>query len=173
MSTATVTGNIGRIEELRETNSGKKVVNFSVAETKRFHNKDTGQWEDGDTIWYNFTAWDRLAENLCAVDDNGNPLVSGGTHVIVLAHYVLKKGYTNKDGIEVGPQPQLIADDIAVSMKAFPATSPRIGGRGESKPAKKPATQRSAQKQAPKPAPKTQEDDFDNLFDDDDEDFFG
>lgn len=172
MSTAVITGNIGRVDELRETTTGKKVVNFSVAETKRQKNAQSGEWEDGDTIWYDFTAWGRLAENLCATDDNGTPYITGGTHVVVLANYTLKSGFTTKSGEEVPARPHLVANDIAVSMRAFPATSPRRSkGSGNVAAASRPAVKPAAPKK--KVAPKISDDDFDNLFDDEDDDFFG
>lgn len=177
MSIAIITGNMGVMGELNQTRTGQHVINFSVVETKRRFNKSSNQWEDGDEIWYNLTAWGRLAENLAQVGDDGKPLIRGGTHLIIQARYDLKQGFTTKDGQEVGPQPQLVAEDIGVSMKVFPATSPFLkskqGGQGGGQ-------SRQASASASKPATKqastqTSGDEFDSLFEDDDfeDDFFG
>lgn len=175
MSVAVIMGNIGRIGELRETRTGKSVINFSVAETKRRRVQGGGpnEWEDGDTIWYDLTAWGRLAQNLVAVGDDGEPLIKGGTNVLIYAHYDLKQGFTTKNGEEVGPRPQLVADDIAVSIRSWPATSPRLANQGGGgAKASRPAPAQKRQAPVSKPAPQPSDDNFDDLFEDDD-DFFG
>jgi len=62
MADITFTGNLGGDPELRFTNSGKAVVNFSVAESHRRRNGN--EWEDDGTTWWRVTAWDRTAETL-------------------------------------------------------------------------------------------------------------
>lgn len=46
-------GNLGRDPEVRHTESGKAVANFSLAVTERKYQ---------DTEWFNITAWDKLGE---------------------------------------------------------------------------------------------------------------
>lgn len=43
---AEISGNLTRDSELRVMQSGKAVLNFSVAVTDRRLNRDTGEWED-------------------------------------------------------------------------------------------------------------------------------
>lgn len=56
-------GNLGRDPELRYTQSGSAVANFTVATTERFQNR-SGEREER-TEWHRIVAWGRTAE-LCA-----------------------------------------------------------------------------------------------------------
>lgn len=50
--------------ELRFTPSGAAVVNFRVASNSRRYNKDTNQWEDGDTTFLTCNLWGDAAQNV-------------------------------------------------------------------------------------------------------------
>ncbi len=56
-------GNLGRDPELRYTQSGQAVTNFTMATTDRFSNR-SGEREER-TEWHRIVAWGRTAE-LCA-----------------------------------------------------------------------------------------------------------
>ena len=56
-------GNLGRDPELRYTQTGQAVANFSLATTDRFSTKDGEKQER--TEWHRIVAWGRTAEN-CA-----------------------------------------------------------------------------------------------------------
>ena len=53
-------GNLGKDPEIRYTQSGAAVVNFSIATTERWKGQDGQQQEN--TEWHNIVAWKRLAE---------------------------------------------------------------------------------------------------------------
>ena len=55
-------GNLTRDPEMRSTQSGIAVCNFSIAVNRRFRNAQTGQQE---TDFFNIVAWRQLAE-LCS-----------------------------------------------------------------------------------------------------------
>ncbi len=55
-------GNLTRDPEMRSTNTGIPVCNFSIAVNRRFKNAQTGQQE---TDFFNIVAWRQLAE-LCS-----------------------------------------------------------------------------------------------------------
>jgi single-strand DNA-binding protein len=57
-------GNLGRDPELRYTQSGQAVANFTLATTDRFGGKDGGERQER-TEWHRIVAWARTAE-LCA-----------------------------------------------------------------------------------------------------------
>ncbi len=57
-------GNLGRDPELRYTANGQAVVNFTLATTENWNNKQSGQKEER-TEWHRIVAWGRTAE-LCA-----------------------------------------------------------------------------------------------------------
>lgn len=56
-------GNLGRDPELRYTQSGQAVANFSLATTERFSTRDGDRQER--TEWHRIVTWGRTAE-LCA-----------------------------------------------------------------------------------------------------------
>jgi len=56
----TIIGNLGRDPEMRYTQDGTPVTNFSVATDPRRNRPDGSQAEE--TIWFRVSAWQRLAE---------------------------------------------------------------------------------------------------------------
>jgi single-strand DNA-binding protein len=69
-ATITVIGNLTADPELRTTGSNKSVVNFALAYTPR---KPDGS--DGNTSFYQFTAWEYLADNFAASFKKGDRLI--------------------------------------------------------------------------------------------------
>jgi single-strand DNA-binding protein len=61
---AILIGNLGRDPELRYTQSGQPVANFTLATTETWNKKDGGGKEE-KTEWHRIVAWGRTAE-LCA-----------------------------------------------------------------------------------------------------------
>jgi single-strand DNA-binding protein len=55
MNTITVQGNVGKVEDLRVTASGKKVISFSIADS---------QGKDKPTTWFKISCFDDLAETV-------------------------------------------------------------------------------------------------------------
>jgi single-strand DNA-binding protein len=55
-----IAGNLGRDPEMRYTQDGTPVTNFSVATNRRWNSPDGEQNEE--TVWFRITAWRRLAE---------------------------------------------------------------------------------------------------------------
>jgi single-strand DNA-binding protein len=53
-------GNVGKHPEVRYSQSGTPVANFSLATNERFKDR-SGEWQDR-TEWHNIVAWQRLAE---------------------------------------------------------------------------------------------------------------
>ncbi len=53
-------GNLGRDPEMRHTQSGQAVANFTLATNRRWRDKDGQQKEE--TEWHRIVAWGRLAE---------------------------------------------------------------------------------------------------------------
>lgn len=81
-------GRLGRDPELRFTNTGQAVVNFSIATDEGYKDKD-GKWLDR-VEWHNCSAWGKLAEYI------GNRIVKG---VLVLVEGKLQtRKWQDKDG---------------------------------------------------------------------------
>ena len=80
IASATLVGNVAKDPELRYTATGKMVVNFTVAMTRK-KKDEAGQWVDkGKPLFKDCTAWGLVAE---AVVNN----IKKGDPVIVLGHY--------------------------------------------------------------------------------------
>ena len=85
----TVIGNLTSDPNLRYTQSGSPVVDFTVASTPRTFDKATNQWKDGDTLFLRCSAWGDYAENIAAS-------LTKGTRVIVQGRLVQRSW--EKDG---------------------------------------------------------------------------
>ena len=55
-----IIGNLGRDPEVRDTPSGQKVANFSIATTERYNDQQGNRQEK--TEWHNLVAWGKPAE---------------------------------------------------------------------------------------------------------------
>jgi single-strand DNA-binding protein len=74
-----IIGNVTRDPELRFTTGGAAVCSFGVAWTPRRRNPQTGEWENGDTTYFNCSAWRDLAENIAASITKGSRVVVTGS----------------------------------------------------------------------------------------------
>jgi len=73
----TIVGNLTADPELRFTQSGRPVANFTVASTTRQFDKVADKWADGDTIFMRCTVWGGLAENAARLT-KGTPVIALG-----------------------------------------------------------------------------------------------
>ena len=89
----TITGRLGRIDDLSFTTTGTARLGLAVATSKRIRDKDTGKWSDGPTTWINVTAWRDLAEAVTEAN------LDKGTEVIVSGE-LAERTWTGKDGQE-------------------------------------------------------------------------
>lgn len=78
----TIVGNLTRDPELRTLNNGSTVANFTIAASERRFNRDSNQWEDGDTLFLNCSAWDTqhapLASNIANSLAKGMTVIAQG-----------------------------------------------------------------------------------------------
>jgi single-strand DNA-binding protein len=63
LNRAQVIGNLGRDAELRYTQGGQAVANFSVATTEKWTDKQTGEQKE-QTQWHRCVLWGKTAESL-------------------------------------------------------------------------------------------------------------
>ncbi|MGN8690552.1 single-stranded DNA-binding protein [Atopobiaceae bacterium HCP3S3_F7] len=78
--------------ELRFSPAGKAVCNFRLASTPRHFNKQSGQWEDGETLWLNCSLWGQPAENFTETVGD-----TKGMRVIVTGR-LKSRTYEDKEG---------------------------------------------------------------------------
>ncbi|MGI5196543.1 single-stranded DNA-binding protein [Streptomyces sp. CA-288835] len=108
MSLPTMTG-VGRLvadPELRFTQSQKAVASVRLAFNSRRLNKQTNQWEDGDTFWIRGTAWEGLAEHVAET-------LAQGMEVLVTGE--LRTESWEKDG-QKHSQPSLLIRSIGPNL---------------------------------------------------------
>ena len=80
-------GNLGNVPEIKEFDSGKKMVNFSLATTDYYINQQ-GQ-KVNDTQWHKIVAWGKTAEFI-------NNYVEKG-HRVAVSGKLVHRSYTDKD----------------------------------------------------------------------------
>lgn len=155
-----IVGNLGRDPEVRYTPNGNAVCNVSVATTRNWKNKDSGEKQE-ETEWHRVVFYDRLAEI-------AGEYLKKGRSVYVEGRLKTRK-WQDKEGKD-----QYTTEIIAMEMQMLGSREGMGGGsasedRGEdygggggggqrSAPASRPAANRPA---ASKPATG-----FDNMDDD-------
>jgi single-strand DNA-binding protein len=102
----TVVGNCTRVPELRFSNAGKPITNLSVAVTSRRKNA-SGNWENGDSSFFDVVCFDRLAENVSESVQKGQRISVTGS---------LKQSSWEKDG-QKRSKVEIVADDVALSLR--------------------------------------------------------
>ena len=61
LNKAILIGNLGADPEIRSTNSGTRVATLSIATSRRWTNRSSGQQEE-KTEWHRVVCWDKLAD---------------------------------------------------------------------------------------------------------------
>lgn len=103
MITATITGNVGKVGELRSTGSGKPMLSFSVASTYKKPGQDEGQ-----TTWVDVLCFDEQADMV-------SQTLQKGDRVVVTGRLALE-AYQKKDGSQ-GSSLRLMADEVGKSLR--------------------------------------------------------
>lgn len=108
-----IIGNLGRDPETRYTPGGAMNVQFSVATSRRFNDREGQQQES--TTWFRVTAWGKLAETLDKLTQNG--ALAKGREIYVEGRVELRE-YTAQDGTQ--------RSSLDVNASEFQL----VGGRG-------------------------------------------
>lgn len=96
----TLMGNLGKDPELRYSQSGTAICNFSLATTSSV--KKNGEWKD-ETQWHRVTVFGKTAEKLAEYCSKGSTV-----HVIGRIEY---QKWTDKEGVE-RDQTVIICNDL-------------------------------------------------------------
>ena len=153
-------GNLGRDPELRYTPSGSAVCNVSIATTRNWKSKDSGERVE-ETEWHRVVFYDRLAEIAGEYVKKGRPVYVEGR---------LKYGkYTGQDGIEKNTV-DIIATELQLMGGREGMGGPSGGGDDEfgggapqrRAPAPAPAPRAAAPRPAPAPKASSGFDDMDD-----------
>ena len=122
MSQVTIVGNLTADPELRYTQGGIAVANFTVASTPRAFDKSSNEWKDGDPVFLRASCWRDMAEHVTAS-------LSKGSRVIVTGR-LRQRSYETKEG-EKRTSIELEVDEIGPSLRYATAQVTRApGGSG-------------------------------------------
>lgn len=97
-----IIGNVGRDPELKYTQSGVAVCDFSVAVSRRWNDRNTNEQRE-ETTWFKVTAWRGLAET-------SSQFVHKGMQIMVTGR-VTASAYIAQNG-EARASLELTAQDI-------------------------------------------------------------
>lgn len=77
-ATLTVIGNLTAAPEIRFTQTGLAVANFTVASTEKVFDKQTNDWKDGKKLFMRCSVWREFAEHVAASLDKGMRVIVVG-----------------------------------------------------------------------------------------------
>jgi single-strand DNA-binding protein len=75
----TIVGNLTGDPELKYTQSGHAVANFSIASTPRTFDRQSNEWKDGETLFMRCSAWRDIAENIRDSLTRGDKVIARGS----------------------------------------------------------------------------------------------
>ena len=90
----TVVGNLTADPEVRTTSNGGTVVNLTIASTPRQYDRNTNQWEDGETLFLRCSAWDTQYHPTAS---NIKTSLAKGMRVIAQGRLV-QRSYQDREG---------------------------------------------------------------------------
>jgi single-strand DNA-binding protein len=160
-------GNLGRDPEVRYTPSGSAVCNVSLATTRNWKSKDSGEKQE-ETEWHRVVFYDRLAEIAGEYLKKGRPVYVEGR--LKTRKWQDKEGKDNYTTEVIADQMQLLGsregmgggDDGARASYGRDGRDNDEGGGGGSQQPARPA----ARPAASKPAPQKSSTGFDDMDDD-------
>jgi single-strand DNA-binding protein len=145
-SRVVLVGNLGRDPEMRYSQNGTPITNFTIAVNRRRRGPD-GSPQD-ETDWYRISLFRQQAENAAEWLRKGNKVLVEGQLQI--------RTYTGQDGVE--------RTSVEVNADSFMNLTARddVGEGGYRAPV---GAGRQEQGPQSRPAPQPREDDFDDLDD--------
>ena len=121
----TVIGNLTADPELRWTQSGAAVADFTVASTPRTYDRNAGEWRDGDTLFMRCSVWRETAENVAES-------LRKGMRVIVQGR-LTQRSYDTQQG-ERRTVVELQVDEVGPSLRRARAQVTRNQAQAASAP---------------------------------------
>ena len=119
----TVIGNLTADPELRWTQAGAPVADFTVASTPRAYDRNAGEWRDGDTLFVRCSVWRETAENVAES-------LRKGMRVIVQGR-LTQRSYDTQQG-ERRTVVELQVDEVGPSLRRARAQVTRVQAQAAS-----------------------------------------
>lgn len=122
----TVVGNLTADPELRYTQNGLAVANFTIASTPRTFDRQANDWKDGEALFLRASCWREFAEHVAGSLTKGARVVATGR--------LKQRSYETKEG-EKRTSIELDVDEIGPSLRyataqVTRAASSNSGGAG-------------------------------------------
>ena len=116
----TVVGNLTADPELRFTQSGVAVANFTIASTPRTFDKQANEWKDGEALFLRSTIWRDAAENVAESLEKGSRVIAQGR--------LVQRSFTDREGNN-RTSIELDVDEIGPSLRYATAKPQKIDRR--------------------------------------------
>lgn len=119
----TVVGNLTSDPELRYTQNGLAVANFTIASTPRTLDRASNEWKDGEALFLRASVWREFAEHVAGSLTKGSRVIATGR--------LKQRSYETKEG-EKRTSIELEVDEIGPSLRYATASvtraQPSAGG---------------------------------------------
>lgn len=117
----TVCGNLTADPELRYSQNGIPVANFTIASTPRTFDRQSNEWKDGDALFIRASVWREFAEHVAGSLVKGSRVIATGR--LKQRTYQDREG-NNRTAIE------LEVDEIGPSLRYATAQVTRAASKG-------------------------------------------
>ncbi|AXE55270.1 MULTISPECIES: single-stranded DNA-binding protein [Aurantimicrobium] len=117
----TVVGNLTSDPELRYTQNGLAVANFTIASTPRNFDRASNEWKDGEALFLRASVWREFAEHVAGSLTKGSRVIATGR--------LKQRSYETKEG-EKRTTIELEVDEIGPSLRYATATVSRAASAG-------------------------------------------
>ncbi|MEY9952141.1 single-stranded DNA-binding protein [Leifsonia sp. EB34] len=104
----TVVGNLTADPELRYTQNGLAVANFTIASTPRTFDRQANEWKDGEALFLRASVWREFAEHVAGSLTKGSRVIAQGR--------LKQRSYETKEG-EKRTSMELEVDEIGPSLR--------------------------------------------------------
>jgi len=112
----TVVGNLTSDPELRYTQGGLAVANFTIASTPRTFDRAANEWKDGEALFLRASVWREFAEHVAGSLTKGSRVIASGR--------LRQRSYETKEG-EKRTSIELEIDEIGPSLRYATASITR------------------------------------------------
>jgi len=121
----TVVGNLTADPELRYTQNGLAVANFTIASTPRTLDRASNEWKDGEALFLRVSVWREFAEHVAGSLTKGSRVIATGR--------LKQRSYETKEG-EKRTSIELEVDEIGPSLRYATAQVTRAASSRDGAP---------------------------------------
>jgi single-strand DNA-binding protein len=115
----TVVGNLTADPELRYTQNGLPVANFTIASTPRNFDRQANEWKDGEALFLRASVWREFAEHVAGSLTKGMRVIATGR--------LKQRNYQDREG-QNRVSIELEVDEIGPSLRYATAQVTRAAG---------------------------------------------